>query len=60
MRTKTKESRNPADPLVRVRGGRSGVRFIALSDYKAEIKERKQRKIKRNKQLKENRRKKFK
>ena len=52
-RTRTEESRDPSDPLVRVRGGRSGVRFIALSDWKAEIKEQKDRKIERNKRVKE-------
>jgi len=51
-RTKSKEARDPGDPLVRVRGGRKGFQMIALSDWKAEIKERKQRKTKRDKQLK--------
>ncbi len=52
-RTRTKESRDPSDPLVRVRGGHRGVRFIALSDWKAEIKERKDRKTKRDKKVKD-------
>ncbi len=55
-RTKTRESRDASDPLVRVRGGRNGVRFIALSVWKDEIKERKQRKLKRNSKLKDERR----
>lgn len=50
-RTKTKESRNSDDPLVRVRGGRKGFRMIALSDFKAEIKERKQGKLKNDEKL---------
>ena len=56
-RTKTKESRDPDDPLVRVRGGRSGVRMIALSVFKAEIKERKQLKKEHVKKFEENLRK---
>lgn len=56
-RTKTKESRDPDDPLVRVRGGRKGFRMIALSEFKAEIKERQQRKKERAKKFKENLRK---
>ena len=51
-RTRTKESRDPADLLVRVRGGRRGVRFIALSEWKAEIKGWKDRKTERNKKVK--------
>jgi len=52
-RTRTEESRDPSDSLVRVRGGRSGVRFIALSDWKTEIKERKKIRTERNKIVKE-------
>ncbi len=55
-RTKTKEGRDASDPLVRVRGGRNGVRFIALSVWKDEINERKQRKIKRSNKLKDEKR----
>jgi len=44
-RTRTKENLDPSDPIVRVRGGQTGVRFIALSAWKVEIKERKQRKL---------------
>lgn len=52
-RTRSREARDPGDPLVRVRGGRKGFQMIALSDWKAQIKERKQRKTKRDKQIKE-------
>lgn len=44
-RTRTKQNLDPSDPIVRVRGGLTGVRFIALSEWKKEIEERKQRKL---------------
>jgi len=50
-RTRTSAARNPDDPLVRVRGGRKGFRMIALSDWKKEIKEHKQRKVKFDKEV---------
>ena len=48
-------SQDPDNLLVRVRGGHKGFRMIALSDYKAEIKERKNRRTKRTDKLKEKR-----
>ena len=50
-RTKTEESRNPDDPLVRVRGGRKGYRMMTLSEFKIEIKARKRGKLKNSEKL---------
>ena len=44
-RTRTKENRDTSDLIVRARGGHTGVRFIALSEWKKEIRERKERKL---------------
>lgn len=48
-------SKGASDSLVRVRDKRNGVRFISLSDWKKEIRERKKRKTERNDYLKANR-----